>query len=97
MLVFGAMVAFVTLSFTQGSGYMLFGSAKYNIFPALEDLKHGIDLFTVTTTVGALTLIGYVLAGDKIAGTRPLLRHSIILASVFIFSLLVFSVAGASL
>ena len=97
MLVFGAMTAFLILSFTQGSGYMLFGSSKYNVFPGLEDLKHGIDLFTVTTTIGALTLVGYVLAGDKIAGTRPLLRSSIILACVFIFSFLLFSVAGASL
>ncbi len=97
MLVFGAMVAFLTLSFTQGSGYMLFGSAKYNIFPALEDLKHGIDLFTVTTTVGALTLVGYVLAGDRIAGTRPLLRSSIILSCVLLLSFLVFTVAGATL
>jgi len=97
MLVFGAMIAFLTLSFTQGSGYMIFGSAKYNIFPALEDLKHGIDLFTVTTALGALTLVGYVLAGDRIAGTRPLLRSSIILSCAFLFSLLVFSVVGASL
>lgn len=97
MLVFGAMVAFLTLSFTQGSGYMIFGSAKYNVIPSLEDLKHGIDLFTVSTTLGALTLFGYLLAGDRIGGTRPLLRSSIILTGVLLFSFLVFSVAGASL
>lgn len=97
MLAFGTMVAFLTLSFTQGSGYMIFGSAKYNLFPALEDMKHGIDLFTVTTTLGALTLVGYVLAGDRIAGTRPLLRSSIILSCALLLSFLVFSVAGASL
>jgi hypothetical protein len=97
MLAFGTMVAFLTLSFTQGSGYMLFGSAKYNLFPALEDLKHGIDLFTVSTTVGALILVGYTVAGDKIAGTRPLLRSSIILSCIVLFSFIVFSVAGATL
>jgi hypothetical protein len=97
MLVFGTMVAFLTLSFTQGSGYMLFGSAKYNVFPALEDVKNGIDLFTVSTALGAVTLVGYLLAGDRIAGTRPLLRSAIILFGVLIFSFLVFSVAGAAL
>jgi len=97
MLVFGAMVAFLTLSFTQGSGYMLFGSPKYDLLPSVENLKHGIDLFTVTTTVGALTLLGYIVAADKISGTRPLLRSSIILSSVLLFSFLVFSVFGASL
>ena len=30
MLAFGTMTAFLILSFTQGSGYMLFGSAKFN-------------------------------------------------------------------
>ena len=61
MLAFGTMTAFLILSFTQGSGYMLFGSAKFNIFPFLEDAKNGIDLFTVTTTIGALTILGYFL------------------------------------
>ena len=97
MLAFGTMVTILTLSYTQGSGYMLFGSAKYNIFPALEDIKHGIDLYAVTTTLGSLLLVGYLTAGDKIAGTRPLLRGSIILSAVFIFSFLLFSVAGITL
>lgn len=97
MLAFGTMAAFLTLSFTQGSGYMLFGSAKYNVFPALEDLKHGIDLYSVTTTIGALMLIGYTVAGDKIAGTRPLFRSSIILGSTLLLSFLLFCVAGIGL
>jgi hypothetical protein len=93
MLAFGTMVAFLTLSFTQGSGYMLFGSAKYNVLPSLEDLRNGIDLFTITTTIGALLLIGYTVAADRIAGTRPLLRSSILLSSVLFLSFLLFSVA----
>ena len=97
LLVFGAMTAFLILSFTQGSGYMLFGSAQYNLLPAVEDAKHGIDLFTVTTTVGALTLIGYAILGGRISGTRPLLRGTMILSAVLLISFLCFSVAGATL
>ena len=94
MLVFGAMIAFLTLSFTQGSGYMLFGNSKYDIVPAIEEIKNGIDIYSVTTTIGAFILLGYVALGDRIAGTRPLLRSSIILTSVLVLSFLLFSVAG---
>ena len=91
------MVAFLILTFTQGSGYMIFGSAQYNLLPSLENAKHGIDLYTVTTTIGALTLVGYTILGGRLSGTRPLLRSTIILSSVFALAFLVFSVAGASL
>ncbi len=97
MLAFGTMTAFLILTFTQGSGYMIFGSAQYNLLPAIENAKHGIDLYTVTTTIGALTLIGYTVLGGRVSGTRPLLRGTIILSSVLFLSFLLFSVAGASL
>jgi len=97
MFAFGSMVAFLILTFTQGSGYMIFGSARYNLLPAIENAKHGIDLYTVTTTIGALTLIGYTVFGGRLSGTRPLLRSTIILSGVLLLSFLWFSVAGASL
>ena len=97
ILAFGTMVAFLTLSFTQGSGYMLFGNAKYDIIPSIENLKNGIDLFTVTTTVGALTIVGYLLLGERITGTRPLLRSALILFGVLLISFVWFSVLGAAL
>ncbi len=97
MLAFGTMTAFLILSFTQGSGYMLFGSAKFNLLPSIENLKNGIDLFTVTTTIGALTILGYLLAGDRVLGPRPLLRGSMILSAVLAVSFIWFAVAGGTL
>ena len=76
---------------------MLFGNPKYNIVPAVEDIKHGIDLYAVTTSIGACLLVGYTVAADKIAGTRPLLRSSIILSGVLLLSFLLFCVAGVAL
>ncbi|MDA4131293.1 MAG: hypothetical protein OK457_11030, partial [Thaumarchaeota archaeon] len=97
MLAFGTMTAFLILTFTQGSGYMIFGSAKFNLVPAIENAKNGIDLFTVTTTVGALTILGYLLAGDRVLGTRPLLRGSVILSAVLALSFFWFTIAGGGL
>jgi len=97
VLAFGAMTAFLILSFTQGSGYLLFGSPQFNLLPQIENAKHGIDVYTLTTTVGGLAIFGYLLAGNYISGTRPLLRGSLYLAVTFLASFLCFSVVGLAL
>ena len=69
LLVFGAVTAFLILSFTQGSGYVLFGSASFNVVPAIEDIRNHIDLYTTTTTVGAVAALGYLVTRGSASGT----------------------------
>ena len=98
MLAFGSLVGFLIFTFTQGSGYMLLGSAKYNLAPIIEDVHHGIDLYTVTTTAAALIAVGYVIfSREESFGTHTLLRASLILSGVFVLSYFWLSVIGVSL
>ncbi len=98
MLVFGTLTAFLILSFTQGSGYMLFGSAKLDLLPAIENARHGIDIYTVTTTIGALVSVGCLLAGDRITSRIPLARSgSLILFVTATLSFFLFAIMGASI
>jgi hypothetical protein len=54
-LVFGTSTAFLMLSYTIGSRYLLTGDLNYGIVPPLESLGHGTQIFTVSVT--ALTMI----------------------------------------
>jgi hypothetical protein len=93
MLGFGALVAFLTFTYTQGSGYILFATAKDNIVPALENVYHGINLYTVGTTFGALLALGYAIFSPRQSiGARTLLRSSLILFGVFILSFFWFGI-----
>jgi hypothetical protein len=87
MLSFGTLVAFLTFTFTQGSGYMLFASAKDNLVPALENVAHGKNLYTFGTTAAAMLAIGYAIFSPRQSlGSRTILRSSLILFGLFIFS-----------
>ena len=97
-LVFGTIVAFLILSFTQGSGYMLFGNPKLDLIPVIESAKHGIDIYTVTTTVGALLGVGYLILGGRVTRRFPaVLGGSLILIGAAVLSFLMFTVMGANL
>jgi hypothetical protein len=54
-LVFGTSTAFLMMSFTVGSRYLLTGNPSYPIVPAVESLSHGIQIFSISVT--ALTMI----------------------------------------
>jgi hypothetical protein len=98
MLVFGTMVAFLILSFTQGSGYILFGNANLNLFPLIESAKHGIDIYTVTTTVGGLVSLGYMTLGGRMSGRLPsALGASLVLFGTALLSFFMFAVMGVSI
>jgi hypothetical protein len=93
MLSFGALVAFLIFTYTQGSGYILFATPKDNIVPLLENLYHGINIYTVGTTIGALLAIGYVIFSPRESiGARTVFRSSLILFGVFILSVFWFSI-----
>ncbi len=97
MMIFGTMVAFLILTFTQGSGYILFGNAQLNVIPAIENARHGVDIYTTTTTVGALLIGVYLVAGDKLRGKLPAIVSSAILTGTLLLSFYVFSILGATL
>jgi hypothetical protein len=54
-LVFGTSTAFLMMSFTVGSRYLLTGDSSYAIVPLIESLDHGVQIFATSVTL--LTLI----------------------------------------
>lgn len=98
MLSFGALVTFLILSFTQGSGYILFGTAEANLVPMVEDAAHGINIYTLGTTVAVLLALGYaILSPRESFGARTVLRASLILLGVFMLSFFWLSIKGIPL
>lgn len=78
MPAFGTIVAFVGLSFTQGSGYMTLGSSNLFLAPALEQTNDNLLIFTVITTVAAAILAYYMIRKPG-SGTNALRNSSILL------------------
>ncbi|MGI0091192.1 MAG: hypothetical protein ACREBS_05740 [Nitrososphaerales archaeon] len=97
MFVFGTMIAFLILTFTQGSGYILFGNPRLDLVPAIEGARHGIDVYTVTTAIGALVAVGYLIFGERITSHLPIIRSgSLILFGTVVLSFLMFTIMGAN-
>ena len=94
MLAFGSVTHFLILSFSQGSGYMLFGSARFNVVPAIEDIRNHIDLYTTTTTVGALVALGYLVTRGSASGSRTLLRSSVVLGGTLLLAIFLVHARG---
>jgi hypothetical protein len=49
-LVFGTSTAFLMMSFTVGSRYLLTGDPSFQIVPGIESLSHGIQIFVLSVT-----------------------------------------------
>ena len=97
MLAFGSVSSFLILSFSQGSGYMLFGSPRFNVIPLIEDARNGIDIYAATTTVCALLLLGYLASRGGITGSHTLIRTTLIIFGALMLSYFWFSLLGVNL
>jgi hypothetical protein len=54
-LIFGTSTAFLMMSYTVGSRYLLTGDSSYAVVPLVESLNHGVQIFATSVTL--LTLI----------------------------------------
>jgi hypothetical protein len=54
-LVFGTSTAFLMMSYTVGSRYLLTGDPNYKVVPLVESLNRGVQIFAISATL--LTLI----------------------------------------
>jgi len=88
MLTLGSFVAFLTLSYTQGSGFMLLGDARLNLFPALENVPRGIYLYTIPTAIGALGMFGYLFTRNRVIAKYPIMLSVLFLIGTFVLSYL---------
>jgi hypothetical protein len=50
-LVFGTSIAFLMMSYTIGSRYVLTGDPNYPIVPASESVAHGVQIFAISVTL----------------------------------------------
>jgi hypothetical protein len=56
-IVFGTSAAFLMMSFTVGSRYVLTGDPNFYIVPAVESLNHGAQIFAVSVTTLTMILL----------------------------------------
>jgi len=78
-LIFGSSLAFLMMNYTVGGGpgYLITGQLGYTIFPRVEVLSNGLQLFTAMVTILSLLLIGLFATGRR-DPTKTLVGSSIL-------------------
>jgi len=56
-LVFGTSTAFLMMSYTVGSRYLLTGDSGYPVVPLLESLSYGVQIFAISVTASTVILL----------------------------------------
>jgi len=56
-LVFGTSTAFLMMSYTVGSRYLLTGDSGYPVVPLLESLGYGVQIFALSVTASTMILL----------------------------------------
>jgi hypothetical protein len=56
-LVFGTSAAFLMMSYTVGSRYLLTGDSGYPVVPLLESLGYGVQIFALSVTASTMILL----------------------------------------
>lgn len=82
-LVFGTAVAFLIVSNTTGSAYLILGNVGFPVLPAIEAINNRLQIFTVMVTSLAIILLLLLKYGSGNA-TQTLLRSSAIAFSMYL-------------
>ncbi len=82
-LVFGTTVAFLMVSNTTGSAYLLLGNVGFAILPAIEAIKNRLQIFTVMVTSLAIILLLLLRYGSG-NPTQTMLRASALVISIYV-------------
>jgi hypothetical protein len=83
MLVFGTAVAFLIVSNTTGSAYLLLGNVGVPILPAIEAIPNRLQIFTVMVTSLAIILM-FLLRFGSGSATQTMLRTSALALSIYV-------------
>jgi hypothetical protein len=83
MMVFGTTVAFLTVSNTTGSAYLLLGNVGVPILPAIEAIQNRLEIFTIVVTSLSIILLLLLKYGSGNA-TQTMLRTSAFAISIYV-------------
>jgi hypothetical protein len=83
MLVFGTTVAFLIISNTTGSAYLLLGNVGFPVLPAIEAIHNRLQIFTVMVTSLSIILLLLLKYGSGNA-TQTMLRTSALALSIYV-------------
>ncbi|MHB8567854.1 MAG: hypothetical protein ACYC7D_12890 [Nitrososphaerales archaeon] len=92
-LTFGSIIAFVSLSYTQRSGYMILGNQSISLMPVVEQTRNNLLLYTLTTTIASFLFVMYMVRKGS-SGDHTLRNSSLILIGTFITEFILFGVLG---
>ena len=82
MLVFGTTVAFLIVSNTTGSAYLLLGNVGAPVLPAIEAIQNRLQIFTIMVTSLSIILLLLLKYGSGNA-TQTMLRTSAMTLSIY--------------
>ena len=83
MLVFGTAVAFLIVSNTTGSAYLLLGNVGFPVLPAIEAVRNRLQIFTIMVTSLSIILLLLLRFGSGSA-TQTMLRTSALTLSLYV-------------
>jgi hypothetical protein len=83
MLVFGTATAFLEVSNTSGSAYLLLGNVGFPILPAIEAINNRVQLFSVMVAFLAIILL-FMLRYGSGSGRATMLRTSVLAFSLYL-------------
>ncbi len=83
MLVFGTSVAFLEVSNTTGSAYLIFGTLGYAILPAIEATRNRLEMFSVMMGSLAIIVLFFLRYGSGQA-KETMLRSSGLVLSLYL-------------
>src|SRR5437773_3152506 len=85
-LPFGTAIAFTMVSYLTGSAYFLLGTIGYPILPAIEGVRNGLEIFTITATSAAIVFLYYFLRPNHATVGRTLLASSALILTVYLLA-----------
>ncbi len=85
-LVFGTGLTFAMESHLTGSAYFLLGRVGYAIQPAIEAVRNGLQIYTVTATFLAVLLLYLFVASGLGKAKRTLVVTSVLMVCVYLLT-----------
>ena len=85
-LPFGTAIAFTIVSYLTGSAYFLLGTIGYPIVPAIEGVRNGLEIFTITATSAAIVFLYYFLRPNQASVGRTLLTSSALILCAYLLA-----------
>jgi hypothetical protein len=83
MLVFGTITAFLEVSNTSGSAYLLLGNVGFPILPLIEAINNRVQLFSVMVACLAIILL-FMLRYGSGSASETMLRTSALSFSLYL-------------